>query len=130
MTVTGSGNEKLAVEMMKLGAIDYIVKDFDFIDLVPVVVERAIKQIESAKKLAEALKKEKKLVQELQEALANVKTLSGLIPICASCKKIRDDKGFWEQMETYIKQHSNAEFTHGICPECKKKRYPQLFPEL
>jgi hypothetical protein len=62
----------------------------------------------------------------LQEALANVKSLSGLLPICASCKKIRDDKGYWSQVESYIQKHSDATFTHGMCPECLKKWYPDL----
>ncbi len=62
-----------------------------------------------------------KLILELQEALANIKTLSGLIPICASCKKIRDDKGYWNQLEKYIIEHSGAKFTHGLCPECAEK---------
>lgn len=61
------------------------------------------------------------LIAELQTALANVKTLSGLLPICAWCKKIRDDRGYWEQVETYVEKHSQAEFTHGICPDCLAK---------
>jgi PAS domain S-box-containing protein len=65
------------------------------------------------------------LIQELTEALKRVKTLSGLLPICASCKKIRNDEGYWEQVETYLKSRSNAEFTHGICPDCIKELYPQ-----
>ncbi len=65
-----------------------------------------------------------KVVCELKEALENVKLLSGFIPICASCKKIRDDKGYWEQVEVYIRDHSEAEFSHGICPDCMKKLYP------
>ena len=65
-----------------------------------------------------------KLIRELQDALANVKTLRGLLPICAYCKKIRDDKGYWNRLESYIRDHSGAEFTHGICPECLKKLYP------
>jgi PAS domain S-box-containing protein len=65
-----------------------------------------------------------KLIGEMKEALEKVKTLSGLLPICASCKKIRDDKGYWRQIESYIRDHSEAEFTHGICPECFKKLYP------
>ena len=68
-----------------------------------------------------------KLVEELQDALAKVKTLSGLMPICASCKKIRDDKGYWRQIEAYIRDHSEAEFSHSICPECKKELYPELY---
>ena len=61
--------------------------------------------------------------KELEEALKKVKTLSGLLPICSSCKKIRDDKGYWKQIETYIQDHSEAEFSHGICQECAKKMY-------
>lgn len=61
---------------------------------------------------------------ELEAALSEVKTLSGLIPICASCKKIRDDQGFWQQIETYIRERSDASFSHGICPDCLKKLYP------
>ena len=57
---------------------------------------------------------------ELQDALNQVKQLKGLLPICASCKKIRDDKGYWNQIESYIKRHSEAEFSHSICPECAK----------
>ena len=68
----------------------------------------------------------KQVNKELQEALAEVKALSGLLPICSSCKKIRDDKGYWKQLEGYIQEHSDAEFTHGICPECVEKLYPDL----
>jgi PAS domain S-box-containing protein len=67
-----------------------------------------------------------KLIHELQDALGKIKTLSGLLPICASCKKIRDDKGYWNQIEAYIGDHSEAEFTHSICPECMKKLYPDF----
>jgi PAS domain S-box-containing protein len=65
-----------------------------------------------------------RLIQELQEALARVKVLRGMLPICSSCKKIRDDKGCWNQIEVYIRDRSEAEFSHGICPECMKKLYP------
>jgi PAS domain S-box-containing protein len=67
-----------------------------------------------------------KLIAELQEALSQVKTLSGLLPICASCKRIRDDQGAWQPVETYIRERSNAEFTHGLCPDCIRKLYPQF----
>ena len=66
------------------------------------------------------------LVTELTDALANVKKLSGLLPICSNCKKIRDDKGYWNQLESYIQQHSDAIFSHGICRECARKLYPDL----
>ena len=66
------------------------------------------------------------LVRELQKALLEVKQLSGLLPICSHCKKIRDDKGYWNQIEAYIQDHSEAEFSHGICQECAKKYYPDM----
>jgi len=66
-----------------------------------------------------------RLIDELREALKRVKTLNGLLPICASCKKIRNDGGYWEQVETYIRTRSNAEFTHGICPDCVRSLYPE-----
>jgi PAS domain S-box-containing protein len=68
-----------------------------------------------------------KLVIELQEALSKVTTLSGLLPICASCKKIRDDRGYWTQVEVYVREHSDADFTHSICPDCAAKLYPGLY---
>jgi PAS domain S-box-containing protein len=66
------------------------------------------------------------LILELKKALSEIKTLSGLLPICAYCKKIRNDEGYWEQIEGYIKERSLAEFSHGICPECMKQYYPNI----
>ncbi|MHB8773218.1 MAG: response regulator [Syntrophales bacterium] len=65
-------------------------------------------------------------VEELRRALDQIKTLRGIIPICASCKKIRDDAGYWNQLEAFIRDHSEAEFSHSICPECVRKLYPML----
>ncbi|MDJ0988003.1 MAG: PAS domain S-box protein [Desulfobacterales bacterium] len=70
------------------------------------------------------------LISSLKESLAQVRQLSGMLPICASCKKIRDDKGYWNQIEEYIRSHSEAEFSHGICPECSQKLYPQYHQQL
>ena len=67
------------------------------------------------------------LIAQLQNALREVKILRGFIPICASCKRVRDDEGYWEQIETYIRDRSEAEFSHGICPECMEKLYPEYF---
>jgi len=71
-------------------------------------------------------KEKENLINKLQETLSQVKQLSGFLPICASCKNIRDDKGYWNQIESYIKEHSEAEFSHGLCPDCAKKLYPDL----
>jgi PAS domain S-box-containing protein len=73
------------------------------------------------------------LIVELQTALDNIKTLKGMLPICSSCKKVRDDRGYWSQIEAYVSEHSEAEFTHSICPECVRKLYPgycdDMFPD-
>lgn len=68
-------------------------------------------------------KERKKMIKDLQEVLEKVKTLSGLVPICASCKKIRDDKGYWNNLEAYVEKHSDATFSHGMCPECSDELY-------
>jgi len=67
--------------------------------------------------------------EELQKALKEVKVLRGLIPICASCKKIRNDGGFWQQLEEYLGEHSEAEFSHGLCQPCIKKLYPGVYQD-
>ena len=86
-------------------------------------VRVTIQDISGRKKIEE---ERERLIRELQKALAELKRLSGLLPICASCKKIRDDKGYWNQIEAYIRDHSEVEFTHGMCPECMKKLYPDF----
>ncbi len=68
----------------------------------------------------------KKIIVELREAAQQIKTLSGLIPVCSNCKKIHDDKDYWNQIESYISDHSDAMFSHGICPECRKELYPDI----
>ena len=84
----------------------------------------AVKEDITARKQTEAERTQ--LIQDLRSALANVKSLSGLLPICAACKKIRDDKGYWSQVESYISNHTDATFSHGMCPDCIKKWYPEL----
>ena len=79
--------------------------------------------VEDISERRRAAEERERMIDELKEALANVKTLRGLIPICASCKKIRDDKGFWSQVEVYVRDRSEAEFSHGICPDCMKRLY-------
>ena len=76
------------------------------------------------------LMREKELKKSVDEALARIKVLNGLIPICASCKKIRDDKGYWDQLEGYIQRHSEAKFSHGVCPECAEKMYGKLYAKM
>ena len=83
--------------------------------------------IDKRTQVEDALKEE---IELHKQALDKVKVLSGFLPICASCKNIRDDKGYWNEIETYIKNNSEAEFSHGICPECVKKLYPELAQDI
>ena len=76
----------------------------------------------AAKKAEE---EQRRLVGELRDALGQVKTLTGIIPICAHCKKVRDDQGFWKRVEAYVAEHSDAAFSHGICPDCLEKLVPE-----
>ena len=71
-----------------------------------------------------------KLIKELQDALAEVKTLRGILPICMHCKMIRNDAGAWTQLELYIKEHTDADFSHGMCEPCAKKMYPEIYEKL
>ena len=95
------------------------------------LARQVISQLElhrSSCKLQQANNTQEELISELKEALCRIETLEGMIPICSHCKKIRDDKGCWHQVEVYISQLSNADFdfTHGICPECMQRIYPEF----
>lgn len=78
----------------------------------------------------QAEKEREHLIKELQNALAEVKTLRGILPICMNCKKIRDDEGAWRQLETYISEHTDANFSHGVCEPCAKSIYPEIYEKL
>ncbi len=80
--------------------------------------------IDSITALKQAEEERERLILQLQDALTNIKTLHGLLPICSLCKKIRDDTGYWNQIESYLRKYSNADFSHGICPDCLNKRFP------
>ena len=134
------------VEGLKLGAVDFISKPFQIEELLARVqtqleLRRLRVQLEQQAagllrandqlqlEMAERTRTEQALREknaELAAALAKVKLLGGLLPICAGCKKIRDDQGYWSQVDSYVQEHSEATFTHGLCPECIKRLYPEL----
>lgn len=110
------------------GANDYITKPVNSVELLARASSALAlkKEMDCRKAREEELRRSN---DELQKALRDVKVLRGLIPICASCKKIRNDGGFWQQLEEYIGEHSEAEFSHGICQPCVKKLYPGVYQD-
>lgn len=114
------------IKGFQVGAVDYVTKPFNSSELCS-RVHTHMELKRSNEQLKLEIEERKKLIVELQEALAEVKALSGLLPICVSCKKIRDDKGYWNKLEAYIQKHSEAEFTHSICPDCCARLYPELY---
>jgi DNA-binding NtrC family response regulator len=109
IVLTGHDDEELAIEAVQKGAQDYLVKGKVDGGLLGRSLRYAIER--------------QKLRTQLQQSLREINTLRGFLPICANCKKIRDDQGYWTRIETYISMHSEAEFSHGICPECAVKLY-------
>ena len=117
--LTGYGSEDVAVAAMKAGAMDYLNKKHLDTELFQRTIRYAVNQ-------HKMLMERENYIQELQAATARVKKLERLLSICASCKKIRNDSGDWEAIELYIAQYIDAEFTHGICPECYEKEYAHI----
>jgi CheY-like chemotaxis protein len=110
------------------GAMDFITKPVNSIELLARVNSALTlkKEMDCRKTREWELRRSN---EELQQALREVKVLKGLVPICASCKKIRNDQGFWQQLEEYLQQHSEAEFSHGLCTPCIKKLYPGVYAD-
>jgi two-component system cell cycle sensor histidine kinase/response regulator CckA len=117
IVLTGQRSRDIDLQAMKAGAADYLVKSQITIQL----LERSIRYAIERKR---ADKEREDLIAELREAIEKIDLLKGLIPICACCKKIRDDQGYWNQIEVYLREHANAEFSHGICPDCVEGFYP------
>lgn len=113
--LTDSDNQS---EGLENGADGYLVR--------PISNRELLARVKSIARIIAAERCRDLLIDKLQRALATIKTLSGMLPICANCKKIRDDKGYWEEVELYVIKHTDAEFSHGICPDCFKALYGDL----
>jgi DNA-binding response OmpR family regulator len=109
IVLTGHDDDELAIEAVQKGAQDYLVKGRVDDSLLGRSIRYAIER--------------QKLLTQVEHSMREIKTLRGFLPICASCKKIRDDQGYWTQIERYISDHSDAEFSHGLCPDCAVKLY-------
>lgn len=112
VVLTGTDDEQVGLQLVLDGAQDYLIKS----QINGPLVRRALRY---------AIERNR-LTLEIRSAMAEIKTLSGLLPICAGCKKVRDDKGYWTQIEGYIQEHSKASFSHSMCPDCIPKYFPGL----
>ena len=119
VVLTGYQDEARAVQALQEGAQDYLVKG-------QVDAQSLIRSMRYAIERKRSVVERDHLIAELKEALAKVKMLTGLLPICSSCRKIRED-GSWSNLEDYVRHHSEADFSHGICPECAHRLYPGVF---
>jgi YesN/AraC family two-component response regulator len=122
IVTTAYSDTQYVMEAIEVGIDGYVLKPVDFPRLFG-LVRRNLAIVDHERQAARHLEEQRKLLEELQAAAAKIKTLSGLLPICAGCKKIRNDKGYWERVETYISQRSTVRFSHGLCEECTKKIY-------
>jgi len=118
LLLTAKGTKADFISGLTAGADDYLSKPFDSGELCA--------RINVGQRMLTIQASLSSKIEELRQALDHVKTLRGIVPICASCKKIRDDRGYWSQVEIYVRDHSEAQFSHGICPECEKKAYDQV----
>jgi DNA-binding NtrC family response regulator len=119
--VSGTIGEDVAVEAMKSGAQDYVLKH-NLKRLAPAVA-RELREARGRREKRVLEADRERLITELRAALMDVKRLSGLLPICASCKKIRNDRNEWQRLEIFIRENSEAQFTHSLCPDCIKHLY-------
>jgi sigma-B regulation protein RsbU (phosphoserine phosphatase) len=116
--LTTKGEKADIIAGLEAGANDYLTKPFDAGEL------RA--RVEVGRRMVEMQAALAAKIEELREALEQIKALRGIVPICRHCKQIRDDQGYWNQVETYISRYSDAQFSHGICPECLEKYYSEF----
>lgn len=127
--ISATSEELKIVEAFEAGAIDFIPKPVKKLELLARIrsVLRLKAEIDARKEREAELEK---TVRELQNSITEVNTLSGLLPICSFCKHIRDDQGYWQQVEKYVSKHSDASFSHSICPNCLRKHYPKQAEKL
>lgn len=126
--VTAKNDLSNLKEAFAAGAMDYISKPVNSVELLARVSSALLLKQEMDRRKNRELEL-RRSNEELQKALKEVKVLRGLIPICASCKKVRNDGGFWQQLEEYLGEHSEAEFSHGLCQPCIRKLYPGVYQD-
>jgi len=126
---TAHSDASILLDSIEVGVDKYILKPLDM-DALYAAMDQCAATVMLERQIQQQNREKDELIAKLQEALENVKKLSGLIPICANCKKIRNDEGYWRQIEGYISEHSEARFSHGICPDCAKKIYSEFLKDV
>jgi DNA-binding response OmpR family regulator len=116
--ITSVSSSDDIIKGLNAGAVDYVKKPF--------IPKELLARVEIHLELKYLLENQKQLINKLKQQIEENKQLRSLVPICFHCKKVRDDKGFWENVDSYISHHSNIDFSHGICPECMEKYYSDL----
>jgi PleD family two-component response regulator len=114
--ISALGATQDKVNAFRAGGVDYVTKPFQ--------AEEVLVRVETHLELRALQKQLAERVRELEEAMGQIKALRGLLPICASCKKVRDDQGYWQDVEVYIRNHADVDFSHSICPDCFRELYP------
>ena len=126
---TAHSDASILLDSIEVGVDKYILKPLDM-DTLYAAMDQCAETVMLERQIQQQNIEKDQLIVKLQEALENVKKLSGLIPICSNCKKIRNDEGYWKQIEGYISEHSEARFSHGICPDCAKKIYSEFLKDV
>ena len=127
--ISALGETQKKVKCFSLGGVDYITKPFRAEEVLARVKTHLMLRM-MQKELEEKNAQLESQKRELEKTIAEITTLRGILPICSNCKKIRDDKGYWNKVENYIVEHSDAKFSHGLCPDCMRKLYPKQYEKL
>ncbi len=141
--LTGYNDSELITQSQKAGVVAYLKKPLDpdkIIGLLSISIAR-FNDIQELRRLNKSLEQEierrqaieeknEQLIKRLNQSLKEINALTGLLPICARCKKVRNDQGYWQEVEQYIESHSTVEFSHGLCPSCTRKLYPDIYKEI
>ena len=125
IVTTAYSDTQFLLDAIDIGIDGYVLKPVD-LRRVFTVVRRNLAIVDHQRQQDRHRREQQRLLEELQEAMSRVRTLSGLLPICAHCRKIRDDQGYWTQIEQYVAEHANVSFTHGLCPTCVHDLYPDV----
>lgn len=125
IATTAHSDRAVLLEAIEVGFDHYVLKPIE-VDRLEAAMAKCAQQVATAKAIAAYQAERERLIAELQVSHTEVKTLRGILPICAWCKNVRDDHGYWKQVEQYVHEHTEADFSHTICPKCIERHYPEV----